>query len=223
MARRLVAMFLVPASLALAAEEKTAAPSDDPMAAWVPPKLENAAKSKKEIQAVFQAMDAAGKRGDVEAAAALVDFPVLMATDDSKGEGMAETWDRERWLEVMKPFYAKPMTDVKMTHKPTIFLLSDSLASVDDICTIKKGPKTITMRNSTLLVRRDGKWLVKAMAEPGWGDMPQMQSAGAGGAPSEGTGSGAQGTGSGAQGTGSGAQGTGSGGVQEPSGSGATK
>ena len=164
------------------------------MASWTPPKLANAEKDKKEIQALFQSMDAAMKRGDVDAAAALVDFPVLMATDDKKGDGMAETWTRERWVEVMKPFYEKPRTDMKVTHKPTIFVMSDSLASVDDVATVKTGEKTMTMRNSTLVIRRDGKWLVKAMAEPGWGDMPQVQSAagGAPGTPSQGTGSGAQ-------------------------------
>jgi hypothetical protein len=224
MTRLLVAMLLVPA-LAFAAEEKAAkekaagAAAEDPMAAWTPPKLTNAAKDKKEIQALMQTMDAASKRGDIEAAAALVDFPVLMATDDSKGEGMAETWTREQWMEVMKPFYGKPNAEMKVTHKPTIFLLSDSLASVDDVATVKMGAKTITMRNSTLLVRRDGKWLVKAMAEPGWGDMPQVQSAARepGASPQGGTGSGAQepalGTGSGAQEPSKGA----AGGVQEPS------
>jgi hypothetical protein len=186
----------------------------------------------------MKSMEAAAKRGDIDAAAALVDFPVLMATDNKSGEGMAESWERERWIEVMKPFYAKPMPDMKVTHKPSIFLLSDSLASVDDVATVKMGAKTITMRNSTLLVRRDGKWLVKAMAEPGWGDMPQVQSATSRepGAASQGTGSGAQepsqqGASSGAQeppqGTGSGVQeppqqGAGSG-AQEPPGAGGVK
>jgi ketosteroid isomerase-like protein len=199
MTRLLIALFLVPASLALAAEQKPAAPTGDPMAGWVPPKLANPEKDKKEIQALIQAMDAASKRGDIDAAAALIDFPVLMATDDSKGEGMAEAWERERWIEMMKPFYSKPMADMKVTRKPDIFLLSDSLATVNDVCTVKMGPKTVTMRNSTLVLRRDGKWLVKGMAEAGWGDMPQMQDTAPGsGTASPGAGNGA-GTGGGVQ------------------------
>jgi uncharacterized protein (TIGR02246 family) len=198
MKRLLLAALVVPVSLALAADEKAAAPSEDPMAGWVPPKVKNEAKDKQEIQALFKAMDTAGKRGDLEAAAALVDFPVLMVTDDSKGEAMGEPWDRERWTEVMKPFYEKPMKDMKVTHKPTIFLLSDSLASVDDVSTMSMGGKTVTSRNSMLVIRRDGKWLVKAMAEGGWGDMmaagAQAQGTGSGGsdtsgAPSSGSGS----------------------------------
>jgi hypothetical protein len=105
-------------------------------------------------------------------------------------------------MEVMKPFYAKPMTDVKVTHKPDIFLLSDSLATVNDVATVKMAGRTITMRNTTLVVRREGKWLVKAMAEAGWGEMARAEGS-AGGAPPAGT----QDTGTGA---GGGA------GVQEP-------
>jgi uncharacterized protein (TIGR02246 family) len=234
MRRLLLAMFVVP-SLALASHhekahhekaEKAAAPSassEDPMAAWVPPKVKNEAKDKQEIQGLFKAMEAAARTGDLDAAAALVDFPVTMLTDDSKGEAMGDAWSREQWTQVMKPFYDTPMKDMKVTHKPTIFLLSDSLASVDDVCTMTKGGKTITSRNSMFVVRKDGKWRVKAMAEGGWGDMMAAAPATAGaeqGAASQGTGSaaeppGSQGTGSGAMGAGS--QGTGS--AAEPSGS----
>src|SRR6266542_2343994 len=90
MKKLLLAMFLVLATLALAADEKKAAPSDDPMAGWVPPKVTNEAKDKQEIKTLFTAMETAGKRGDLDAAAALVDFPVVMMTDDSKGDAMAE-------------------------------------------------------------------------------------------------------------------------------------
>lgn len=227
MKRMLLAMLLVPASLALAAEEpapegKKAAPSDDPMAGWVPAKVANETKDKQEILALMRSMEAAGKKGDLDAAAALVDFPVTMITDDSKGDAVGEAWSREQWVQVMKPFYDKPMKDTKVTHKPTIFLLSDSLASVDDICTMTTGGKTLRTRNSTLLIRRDGKWLVKAMAEGGWGDMMAAQgtASGAQGPASEGAASGTGTEGPGSQGTGSAtegpaSQGTGSG-AQSP-------
>ncbi len=170
MKRLLLAMLLVP-SLAVAAEQDTAAKSADPMASWVPPKVKKEAKDKQEIQALFRGMEAAARTGDLDAAAALVDFPVTMMTDDSKGEASGDAWSREQWTEVMKPFYGKPSKDMKVTHKPSIFLLSDSLASVDDVCTMTQGGKTITTRNSMFVIRRDGKWRVKAMAEGGWGDM----------------------------------------------------
>lgn len=213
--RVLLALLLAP-SLALAAEPGatgSAGASGDPMAGWVPPKVKNEAKDKQEIQAVFRASEAAMRSGDLEAAAALVDFPVMMMTDDSKGQAMGEAWSREQWIEVMRPFYEKPMKDVKVTHKPNIFLLTDSLASVDDVVTMTQGGKTVTSRNSAFFVRRDGRWRMKAMAEGGWGDM--MAS------PGPGTASGAQGaqTGStGAGGQGQGAQSATPGGVTEPPG-----
>lgn len=166
-----LSMLLVPAAVALAAEEKGGAPPDDPMAGWVPRKVTREAADRKEIAALFKAMDDAGKKGDIEAAAALVDFPVLMVTDDKKGQASGEAWSREQWIEVMTPFYKKPMGDMKLSHKPTIFLVTDSLASVDDVVTMTMGKKTITSRNSSLVVRKEGKWLLKAAMEGGWGDM----------------------------------------------------
>ncbi len=203
MKKLLLAMALVP-SLALAAE-RTAGTPGDPMADWVPPKVTNATKDKQEIQALFRGMESAAKKGDIDAAAELVAFPVTMMTDDSKGEAKGEAWSREKWTQVMKPFYDHPMKDMKVTHKPSIFLLTDSLATVDDVCTMTRAGKTVTTRNSMFVLRQDGKWRVKAMAEGGWGNMtaaPQGTASGAeapaapGAAspPAEG-----QGTGSGAQ------------------------
>lgn len=207
MSRMLVALCLVPA-LALGAERSAGTPGE-PMAGWVPPKVKAEAKDRQEIEGVIRAMDAAARTGDVDAAAALVDFPVTMMTDDSKGQGMADSWDRERWVKEMQPIFGQPMKDVKVTHKPNVFLLSDSLASVDDVATMTQGGKKITSRNSMFLVRVDGKWRVKAMAEGGWGDIMGKKAgegtaSGSEGTPSHGTGSGAsepapgQGTGSGA-------------------------
>ena len=77
------------AAPAFAAGEKASGEGSDPMAGWSPRKVREDAKDRREIQAVFKAMENAGKKGDLEAAAALVDFPVLMATDNAKGDGEA--------------------------------------------------------------------------------------------------------------------------------------
>jgi hypothetical protein len=115
-------------------------------------------------------MDEAAKKGDLAAAAALVDFPVLMITDDAKGQASAVEWSKEQWTQVMEPFYKQPMPG-KVTHKPLVFLASDSLATLNDVVTMTVGKKSMTSRNTTILVRRDGKWRIKAMMEGGWGDM----------------------------------------------------
>ncbi len=154
---------------AAAAEPATSA--QDPMAGWAPPKVKAEGKGKKEIQAVFLKMEAAGKKGDLEAAAAVIDFPVLMVTDDKQGEAAGESWTKEQWVQVMKPFYAKPMEGT-IKHKPSIFLVSDSLATANVEWTMKEGGKTMTGRNALILIRKGGEWKVKAMMEGGWGDMP---------------------------------------------------
>jgi hypothetical protein len=166
-----VALLAVAGPALAAGEKEGAAPANDPMESWVPPKVKSEAADRKEILALFKSMETAEKKGDLDAAAALVDFPVLMVTDDHKGQAMSGTWDKEKWTKVMEPFYKHPVPDVKVTHKASIFMISDSLASVDDLATITHGNKTIRARNSTLLVRKDGRWYVKAMVEGGWGDV----------------------------------------------------
>jgi hypothetical protein len=143
----------------------------NPMASYRLPKAPAEGKDKKEILAVFRKMEVAEKKADIEAAAALVDFPVLMATDDSKGEAQSGAWTRDQWMEVMKPFYAKPM-DTKMTHQMSVFVVTDSLAVAHDHWKMTMGKKAMSGRNSTLFVRKGGEWKVKALMEGGWGDMP---------------------------------------------------
>jgi hypothetical protein len=163
-----VTLFVL-AAPALGQGTDSASPGADPMAGWKPPKVMKEQADKKEIMAFFRKMEDAGKKGDLEAAAALIDFPVLMATDDSKGEAQTGSWTKEKWTQVMAPFY-KPMPEMKVTHKPTIFLITDSLASVDDVSTMTMGKKNITTRSNMLLVRVGGDWRVKSMVEGGWGD-----------------------------------------------------
>lgn len=168
--RKLMLLSLVlSSSLALAAEEKTAEPAD-PMAGWTPKKVTREAQDRKEVLALIQAMDDAGKKGDLAAAAALVDFPVLMVSDDKNGQAHGVEWSREQWTQTMEPFYKQPMQG-KVTHKPSIFFASDSLATLNDVTTMTMGKRSMTSRNTTVLVRKDGKWLVKVMMEGGWGDM----------------------------------------------------
>jgi uncharacterized protein (TIGR02246 family) len=194
-------MSFVLASPALGAEGASgaqgteAAPAKDPMAGWVPRKVTAEAKDKKEIQALLDAMHEASMKGNLAAATQLVDFPVLMVTDDSRGQAMSEMWSRERWVKEMQPFYAQPMKDAKVTHRPTIYLLTDSLATVGDQWTMTTGDKKVSARSSMLLVRKDGQWRVKSMVEGGWGDTmkPEPEAASQPATPSgAGTGSGAE-------------------------------
>ncbi|WP_375773237.1 hypothetical protein NR798_20950 [Archangium gephyra] len=140
----------------------------------------NEAKTKKEIEAFFKEEEALMKKRDFEGGLARIDFPIFMATDDSKGVPKTETYDRQQYTNMMKPMYEQSPADMKMNHKPTITVLSDSLATVTDDYTLTTGGKTYTGRNSGLLVKRDGQWKWKTMYEAGWGDMPSTGVGGSG-------------------------------------------
>ncbi|MGC3999355.1 MAG: DUF4440 domain-containing protein [Anaeromyxobacter sp.] len=158
--------------LALPALAEQPSTGSDPMGGWKPPVVKHADKDRKELAAFFKQMQAASEKGDLEAAAALVDFPVLMVTDDAKGEAGGEAWTREQWIETMKPFYAQPMPAGMTSYaKPTIVLISDSLALVGTPWTMKMGKGKVTGTSGLVVIRKGGAWKAKAMVEGGWGDM----------------------------------------------------
>jgi hypothetical protein len=84
---------------------------------------------------------------------------------------MAAPMTQEQWAATMKPYYDHPMPkELKMTMKPTITLLTDSLAQVTNDCTMTMGKVKKTFKTSTLVIKKGGRWLFKMGAEGGWGD-----------------------------------------------------
>jgi ketosteroid isomerase-like protein len=165
MTRALLLALLLPA-LALAAD----APAGGP-ASRAPRDPRNEAKAKKEIQELFLGFDDAGERGDAEAAAALLDFPLLVATDGAKGDAAGESWTRERWLEALRPVYDVPLKKAQISHKAQVFLVSDSLATVNLQTTVTKGGTSRVERSAVIVIRKDGEWRIKARVESGWLDV----------------------------------------------------
>ncbi|PTL82679.1 hypothetical protein DAT35_18015 [Vitiosangium sp. GDMCC 1.1324] len=159
----------------------TGAPMDmSKMGPWTR-KPTNEAKTRKEVEAFFKEEDAIMKKHDFDASLARIDFPIFMATDDSKGVPKAELYDRQQYTDMMKPMYEQSHPDTKMlTHKRNITVLSDSLVSYADDYTMSMGGKNLAGRNAGLLVKRDGQWKWKAMFEPGWGDVPSTGVGGSG-------------------------------------------
>jgi hypothetical protein len=169
------ALALAVASPARPAEERNPAPD-----AAIPRTVTNAKADRAEILALLRALEDAVRRSDVNGAASLVDFPVLMVTDDAKGEAMADTWSKDQWIEVMAPFY-RPAPGTTISHRPAIFLVTDSLATVADEVTVTTGKQKFTTRSALVVVRTGGKWKVKSMVEGGWGgavrDRPEASDA----------------------------------------------
>ena len=136
------------------------------------PKNEKA--DKKELDAYFKASKEASEKGDVQAMADLVDFPVLMMTDDAKGVFSSKEASREDWINMMKPFMdPKAMKDAKMTMTGQCFILSDDLASCEGANAMMVGKNKVKWNSQMLLTRKDGKWKAKTMVEAGWGDATQ--------------------------------------------------
>lgn len=142
----------------------------------------NAQDDHKQLDEFFKSWAAASQKGDVETMASMVDFPVMMMTDNSKGVFSESNMSRDQWMAVMKPgMDPAKMKDVKMSHSGKCFLLSDDLASCEAVAGFQMGKMKGQFNTQSIMVRKDGKWMMKSMMESGWGDMP-MPNTGTGGA-----------------------------------------
>ena len=140
----------------------------------------NEKQTKKEVEEFFKKQEELGKKGDFEGMLTSIDFPVYMATDDLKGVPEAKEYGREEYVAMMAPMYENMPKDVKLTHKYTTSVLSDSLVSVIDDFTMTSGKQKVTGKNMSLLVKRDGQWKWKTMIEAGYGGMPGPEGASGG-------------------------------------------
>jgi hypothetical protein len=136
-------------------------------------------EDKKGVDEAFKAMQAAFKAGDVNAAADLVDFPVIMLSDDSKGNAVSMNVNREQWVALMKPMADGMPKDMKMSHKHATTFLSDTLAVAIADEGMQLGKVKGKWKSMSVLTQKDGKWKFKQMAEAGWGDMPPPAAAAA--------------------------------------------
>jgi hypothetical protein len=141
----------------------------------------NEKQTRQEVLDFFKRHEEATKKGDLETAFADIDFPVFMITDDLQGKPESKAYSREEYVAMMKPMYESMPKDLKMTHKPTITVLSDSLVSVTDDFTMTLGKQKVSGRNASLLVKTGGQWKWKMMSEAGWGGMSPTGGSGPGG------------------------------------------
>lgn len=140
----------------------------DPLSQWKPSKVTKA--DTKGIEALYKSMRDAMVSGDVEAAAALCDFPVLMVTDNQAGVPTAEQYTREMWVKEMTPSGPQPR-DVKMDRKHKATFLSNALAIVEETNSMMHQGKRQTWKSGAIVINKDGKWLFKSQIEGGWGDV----------------------------------------------------
>lgn len=131
------------------------------------------AKDEKGVAALYKAFDAAMKARDVEALAALHDFPVYMSTDDNKGTFWGMEQSKESWIKDMTPIYtAPPPKDLKHEWKQAVHFLSNDLAVVIETHSQKLGKDKSSWTSASTVIKKNGKWLFKTMTEAGWAEAP---------------------------------------------------
>jgi hypothetical protein len=156
-----------------AAAPAAAAPSGMPDMSKMGPMSRPVTKpDKKGVDDLYKTFEAAMMKGDANAAADLVDFPVIMLSDDSKGVVKHFEATREQWLGIMSPFITNPPKDMKHSSKHAPTFLSDTLAVSVETTTMTMGKVKGKWSSMSVLTVVDGKWKFKEMSEAGWGDMP---------------------------------------------------
>jgi hypothetical protein len=163
--------------VALADDKEKAAPPAPPAAGAMdmtkmgPMSRKVTKEDKKGVEAFFKACDDAWKKGDITALVDMIDFPVIMLSDDSKGQAQHFAATRDQWTAMMKPMVENMPKDVKFTAKHTPHFLSDDLVVVIDETKMTMGKVKGSWKGLSVLTLKDGKWKFKEMAEAGWGDM----------------------------------------------------
>ncbi|MFL5321644.1 MAG: hypothetical protein ACJ790_18420 [Myxococcaceae bacterium] len=149
---------------------------------WKPPKVTK--EDKKGVEDFMKAMETSMGSGDMDKCASMLDFPVTMITDNSAGNGMSTTMDKDQWMKTMsESMKGMPKDMPKPTMKDTTTFLSDNLAVVVTDMSMKMGKDNMKWKSAHTLVKKDGKWMGKVLVEGGWGDMMK----GTGGAGTMGT------------------------------------
>ncbi|GEM_PF-3178739 len=125
---------------------------------------------KKGVDALYLACDEALKKGDIDALAARIDFPLTMITDTAAGVPVTLQWERQAWVDTMKRSAGLPK-DLKLSKKTKVTFLSDSLAMVEEANEQIIGKAKDRWLSGAVVQRRDGQWMFKAMIEGGWGEL----------------------------------------------------
>lgn len=137
---------------------------------WVPSNVTH--EDRKGIDALWKAWGQAFMNQNFDAAADRVDFPVLMVTDDGKGHVTTAEWDRDTWIRNMKramQAMPHPKGGKMPIPKHSYDFLTNDIVVATSTSAMAMGKKSVTVKSSSLLVRKDGKWMIKSMAEGGWG------------------------------------------------------
>jgi hypothetical protein len=120
------------------------------------------------LLAWFDRYDGHARRNDTEAMADMALFPLVVMTNDSQGECVAQEWDRGTFIQAMD-MAAAGSVEID-NHRRPVFLNSDLAVVVTD-STVTADGKTEHMRYADVMAKAGGEWRFKSMVQAGWGDM----------------------------------------------------
>lgn len=132
-------------------------------------KPEDEVTLKKEVDAFFAQEEQFNAAHDLKGAASLIDWPVTFLTDDGQGRVEVESLSMEAFFHKLQPFYEALPKDRRIAHQYRYEFISDSLVEVMDDLTMSVGTESSAGRSMCVLVKKDGEWKRKVIAEPGWG------------------------------------------------------
>lgn len=154
--------------------QATAPPGEDevrlerPRGAWAP-----TAVSKEDTRGLTRLAEAVAHAWEdrhLDDATAVMEFPVLMVTDDGKGQALVEPWTRERWLRVMGDLVNQlPPTAKLRTTRRTFAFVTDALATIHEDKLLVSGKKKTRWRTTYVCVRRGDAWRITTIVEGGFG------------------------------------------------------
>lgn len=176
--KKLLAVVVMALGTVAFAQAKPAAPEAQAhaqkgaaMSGWTPSQVTK--EDKKGIDAMWKTFGEAMMAKDMDKAADLVDFPVLMVTDDAKGKVTTTSWDRATWIANMKKSMESmpaPEGGQMPPHKMKYDFVTNGIAVTTTTTRMAMGKRHMNVKSTSLVINKDGQWKVKTMAEGGWGN-----------------------------------------------------
>lgn len=163
--------FLMSPAEASDAGARPAVKLEQPQAKWAPtlPTRED----KKALEALANTIREAWAERHLDDVTNVMAFPVLMVTDDGSGNATSESWTRERYLRVVGEVMNRlPPNAPEPGIRRRYAFVTDALATIHEDKTRTVEGKKTAWRTTYVCARQNGRWVITAIIEGGWGDNP---------------------------------------------------
>lgn len=126
----------------------------------------------KELSEWFAKYESHVLKNELDNMADMAVFPLVVITDDPKGNCVSQAWDTTTFKQAMDlNAQGVDLSTVKIENERNPIFLSQNLAVVitDTVTTIAGKPEQ--SRYADIMVKADGQWKYKSMIQSNWGDM----------------------------------------------------